>query len=194
MSLKKEFQRKWIHFGSALIPLAVFWGWIPAQWIVFYFGFFVVTMGSIEFFRLKTNWGNRLFSVFFAHTLRVQEEKKLTAAFYQLIAFFFCFWFVDVKIATLACLFVSISDGVAALVGVRFGKPWVYGKTKIGTAGFFVSSVFLVLVFQSIDWRIGLAGAIIATVVELLPSRYPDNFSIPVCATAIMVAVESLLR
>jgi len=194
LSVLHELKRKWLHFASAAIPLSIEFRIIPENLFLVFLGIICVGMFCIEMIRLRTNWGKIIFQKYFGVMLREHEKIRFTAAFYQTIAFFLCYLLMPLSIATLACLLLCFSDGIAALAGIAWGKPWIYGKTKIGTGSFFTSGILVNLIFGLVDFRVGLAGVIAGTIAELLPSRFNDNFSVPMMSGAVMTIFAYLIR
>ena len=97
-------------------------------------------------------------------------------------------------IAVAALLFLSIGDSFAAIVGKLFPIIRIGNKTLSGTfSGFIVSSLFVLLVNQSILPIVILSGSIVAMVVELIPSRLNDNLTMPISSGLIMMYLDSIL-
>jgi dolichol kinase len=92
-------------------------------------------------------------------------------------------------IYAVALLHMSLADGLAAVVGVTWGKDTRYkvfghNKSFIGTMTFFVVSVGLLTAYTSITLQpiqlsliLGLAG--LATVIENIAGYGLDNLLIP---------------
>lgn len=76
---------------------------------------------------------------------------------------------------------LAFGDGAASLAGRIWGRrslPHLRGKTFIGSAACFVV-VFIAAVLYLGDLRTALLTALAATVLELIPVGYLDNFIIP---------------
>jgi dolichol kinase len=84
--------------------------------------------------------------------------------------------------ASIAIYALAFGDGLASLVGRFFGRirPSVLcGKSIEGSLACFVA-VLLSAAWVSRDFRIALAAAFTATLVEALPLEDYDNFALPV--------------
>ncbi|MFW6360394.1 MAG: diacylglycerol/polyprenol kinase family protein [Spirochaetota bacterium] len=84
--------------------------------------------------------------------------------------------------ASLAIYALAFGDGLSSVVGKAFGRvriPWSGGKTVIGSLTcFFV--VFLLAIGTVPTLFAAASVAVVATVLEMLPSRDLDNIILPV--------------
>lgn len=98
-----------------------------------------------------------------------------------------------------AVLHLSIADGAAALVGVRYWPKYgyrVFGqpKTYIGTAAFFVTSVFIITTTILIDpaaygenyLLVMLLLPIVTTFIENIAVYGTDNLFVPIAVIAVL--------
>jgi dolichol kinase len=128
--------------------------------------------------------------------IRQAEAHTLTGATYVTLAALLTIVLFEKPIAITALLFMSVSDALASLVGIRFGRARFFGKSLAGSAAFFVSAGVIGLLVLSATPLIALAGALVGTVVEAVPLkiggyRLDDNLSIPLIAGAAMTAVSA---
>ncbi len=84
--------------------------------------------------------------------------------------------------ASLAIYALAFGDGLSSLVGKAFGRvriPWSGGKTVVGSLTcFFV--VFLLAIGTVPTLFAAASVAVVATMLEMLPSRDLDNIILPV--------------
>jgi dolichol kinase len=92
-------------------------------------------------------------------------------------------------IAIASLLILILADTSAALVGKGIGKIPIFGKTLEGSMAFFLCALLIVWIYPSLSRFSGSLAALGATVIEILPTRIDDNFTIPLVAAAIMVAL-----
>ncbi len=125
--------------------------------------------------------------------LRAEERSRLTGTTYLLLSSLIVFLLFERYIAITSLLFLSIGDLLAAIIGERFGQRRVFNKSLEGSLACLVSCL---LVGTLVSWLspamtlpVAVAGAISATVVELLPLPVNDNLSIPLSSAAIMTVV-----
>jgi dolichol kinase len=122
--------------------------------------------------------------------LKDTESHRFTGSTYMVLAALFCFLVLDKGLAVAALLFLSVGDPMAAIIGRRAPGWRLNGKSPVGTLALFLTAVALSLILWSTDvasplWVL-LAGAAIASLVEILPLPLDDNFTIPVIAGAAM--------
>ncbi len=197
--MKKEILRKSIHLTSLLIPFGYkYWlGYdkkIALMWIS---GVFFVFF-AYEYLRRSEGeigkWLNRHFSVI----LRDHEKSGgLAGSFYLLVASVFCVGLFPGEIAFLSLSFLSLGDTLAALIGKKFGKIKLGDKSLEGSLACFAGCLVLVYFFadrglasgQWLFWWVCIAGALAATIAELVPTKVDDNLKMPVVASVVMVVV-----
>lgn len=102
-------------------------------------------------------------------------------------------------IFTIAILHMSLADGLAAIIGIKYGKSNTYRvlgavKSRLGTLTFFVVSLLLLLTFsvqQSTPLGLWLPVlALGATVLENFGVRGTDNLFIPVFIALALQAIS----
>ena len=107
------------------------------------------------------------------------------------------FWPIDIHIYQGACLVLGLSDGIAGLMGQRYGKKsytLTSPKTIEGSTVFFSITLLLVLVFvyaanstvETLDIVKALGGVILITVTEALGGNGWDNLFVPLVSGAIL--------
>ncbi len=180
-----EFSRKFIHIvvGSiaAFWPFYLAWGWIVALSAAFvvvillsrYLGIFK-SLHAVE----RPTWGEVYFAVAVGALAFVTHQPWIYAV---------------------ALLHMSLADGMAAIIGVTWGKETQYkvlGHTKsvIGSMTFFVISVGLLTGYSMITMHridgvliLGLAAA--ATAIENIGGYGLDNLLIPLLIGVVLTRV-----
>jgi dolichol kinase len=185
MTLLAELKRKAIHLLAGLaIPvgyelLPEFWG----RWILI-----LATVGvtGVDFLRLRHPFFKRLFMEYFAPLIRRHERSALTGASYLLISSLVCALVFDKPVAVAAISFLVVGDTMAAVVGRTWGRVKLFDKTLKGSLACFVSCALCVLLVPHLPLWVGLAGAGVATVVELLPIPVDDNLRIAILSGWVM--------
>jgi dolichol kinase len=190
--LAAELKRKAIHLASLAIPLGYFVS--PASWYVWWErGLLaaVILSLAIEVFRLNHPRTRHVFRHFFGELLRNHEEATLLGSTYLLIACLLTIHLFPKPVAVLALCFLIVGDTVAAIVGKWIGRIPIFGKTVEGSIACFAVCYGLTAVMPGIPFPVGLVGAAVATLFELLPIPLDDNFRIPLSAG---FAMELLLK
>lgn len=113
-----------------------------------------------------------------------------------------CWGWLNDKMLALACIYAwGFGDGVAALVGKRFGKNFLEGKliegrkSVEGTAAMFVVSflsvIIILLIRGDLPWHgyipISIITAAVCAVVELYTLNGYDTVTCPFAAAATMI-------
>ena len=184
MLLASELKRKSIHLASFAIPLGYYL--TPDSWMRTWERALlasVILSLAIEVFRLNHPRTRHVFRHFFGELIRNHEEASLLGSTYLLIACLLTIHLFPKPVAVLALSFLIVGDTVAAIVGKSIGRiPLFGGKTLDGSIACLVVCFGLTLLLPDVPYRVGLIGAIVATLFELLPIPLDDNFRIPLSA------------
>lgn len=172
--------RKIIHLvGGSLLPIlglvlprAIFLSLLGAA-VLFFWGF---DLARWRYPRLN-RW-----SLIQAIGLKPQEQRGLNGASYLLLAALIVFLAFETKVAALALLFLTVGDPVAAVVGRRWGRHRLRGKSIEGSLAFMVSALVPgLLLAPAFGLKIGVVilAAGVASLLELLSLPPDDNLIVP---------------
>ena len=82
---------------------------------------------------------------------------------------------------------MSLSDSIAALVGIKFGKTQLFSKSLEGSTAFFITATIIVFSLSSEAAYVNFIAIAAATVVELFSTpRINDNLLIPMVLALIL--------
>jgi len=186
-SYKREVLRKIIHFSSSIFAfMLLFFGrdiCLPI-FIVISALFFIA-----DSLRLKNQYVQNIYNIFFNIVTRDFEQKRITGASYVFLSIVVVTFFFDVRIAVASLLIMSFSDPIASLVGRAYGKFSIFNKTLEGCISFFLISV-IVLVSLGFSADTVLYVSIFCTLVELLSDKIQvdDNLLVPL-SSAVMLFI-----
>lgn len=192
VNFRHELARKAVHFSSAACPAVyAFIDRGPMLELVIPVTAVVIAADILRQVhpRLRAfydrHWG---------HLMRGDEHQRLSGASHVMIAMVLCVWLFPKPAALAAMLFLSISDGLASLVGMRVGGPGWFGKSFAGSGAFLASALVIALVCLRAHPAAAIVGPVVATVVEALPlrigrARLDDNLTMPLAAGAAMWAL-----
>ena len=183
MLLQSELKRKAIHLASLSIPLGYYLSpdaW-QRDWERALLAAVLVSL-AIEVFRLNHPRTRNVFRHFFGELLRNHEEVSLLGSTYLLMACLLSIHLFAKPIAVLALAFLIVGDTMAAIVGKTLGRTPIFGKTLEGSLACFLVCFGLTLLVPDVPLPVGLVGALVATIFELLPVPLDDNFRIPLSA------------
>ena len=149
---------------------------------------------TLEFIRLVISkrinlWVTSLVSVL----MREREISQPWTSTYVVIAGLLVVWLFEKEVAALSLCFLAVGDPAAGIIGERFGRCRFWGKSLEGAAVCFISCLIIGLILVTTVFTISipvvLAGSFCAAVVEFLPLRLNDNFTIPVAVSIVMTVI-----
>ncbi len=196
MTYLEEIWRKLVHLASATIPI-VYW-FTTKQFVL---GALIPLAGLaivIEALRHGRPAVREFIDSWLGRIIRRAETHTLTGATYVVFAALLAIVLFDKPIAITVLLFLSISDALASLIGIRFGRRRFLGKTLAGSTAFLVSAVAIALLLMHESPLIAVSGAVVATIVEALPLKIAgykidDNLSIPIAAGSVMSLLQGVV-
>ncbi|WP_041918677.1 diacylglycerol/polyprenol kinase family protein [Gloeocapsa sp. PCC 7428] len=193
-SADSEITRKIVHIGTGNIILFAWWLDIPAS----------VGIGASIVASIVT-----LLSYKFPLLPGINSvgRQSLGTFFYAVSIGVLVAWFWSIEqpqYAALGILVMTWGDGLAALIGQRFGKhryklwgiqkSWE-GSLAMGVVSYIVSSLIFLSVQGNIwqTWFISLVIAVVATSLEAFSKFGIDNLTVPLGSAAIAFALTQLL-
>jgi dolichol kinase len=188
-SFLSELRRKAIHLCFLVLPLDLLFEVLPwprgrGQWTLL---LLVLAFGALalDVLRLQEQRVKRLFRDFLGGMLREHEELGLLGSTYLLIAALLAVDIFPRPVAAAALGFTVLGDAFAAIVGKAFGRRHVFHKTLEGALGglgaCLVWAAFLAAA-GCLPWGVVLAGAVVASLAELLPIPLDDNLAMTLLA------------
>jgi dolichol kinase len=185
----KHIGRKLYHVFGGVGLLLLYYILGRDRALHFYACFFLIVLG-IDILRLRVPSVNRFIITKFSSFIRKNEEHKLTGTAPYILGIGISLYTYSTEIATAAVCFLAFGDVAATMIGERYGRTKMRGKSLEGTAAFILTSLAagLMLSFLGIDLIPGVMvfGVLVAAGVEILPLPVNDNFSIPILSGAAM--------
>ncbi len=184
-----EARRKAIHLAFILLPLDILHGWLPWpnstsswRWVLL---LAVVVAVVIDVVRIHERRVRNWFRRFLGEMIREHERFNLLGSTYLLMAALLALEIFPGPIAAAAVGFTVLGDGFAALAGRAYGHTRFFGKSLEGySAGLLAClawATYLVLTGHS-SWSVAIVGALVASLVELLPIPLDDNLAVTLAA------------
>lgn len=190
--MKKILWRKAYRSGAILFPL-IYYFHDKKETLIFTIIFVGVGL-FIEFSRFLVPALNRVVCKIFAPVGREYEARKFSGMSWFLLAVVLTIVLFEKEIAIVSLLFLIFGDSAATLVGERFGKTKVWGKSLEGSMAFFLTCLVIgiILLFSEllIEMKLILWGALAATLAELAPLPLNDNFTIALACGAVMTLLK----
>ena len=184
-----EARRKAIHLSFIVLPLELLLELLPwpkgrGQFRVV---FLVLTASAIaiDVLRIHERRVRTFFRLFFGEMIREHERMSLLGSTYLLLAALLSIELFPQPVAATAIGFTVIGDAFGALVGRAWGKHKVFNKSLEGGLGCLAAclawAAFVVSV-GGVSAPVAITGAVVATVVEMLPIPLDDNLGITLAA------------
>lgn len=191
MTYWDEIGRKAIHLSSAIFPLV--YHYTSCEFMLWVMVPLVAFALAVETARQSVPAVEAWVQRWLGKIMRREEKRLFTGATYVVISVLLMIALFPKEIAITALLFMSISDALASLIGIKFGGTWRFlGKSVAGSSAFFLSAIAIALWQLPAHPLVGLAGAATATIAEALALRFgdfkvDDNFSIPLSSGVVML-------
>lgn len=184
-----EARRKAIHLCFLVLPLDLLHEVLP--WPrgrkQFELLFIALTAGAValDLLRLHEDRVRRFFRQFLGELIREHERFSLLGSTYLLLASLLAIEIFSQPVAAAALGFTVLGDAMGALVGRGWGRHRVFNKSLEGAAGCFLACLAwagYVSAVSSLTLPVLVAGALAATLVEILPIPLDDNLGITLAA------------
>ncbi|WHA04902.1 SEC59/DGK1/VTE5 family protein [Candidatus Bandiella numerosa] len=193
-SLSIEIYRKSIHLIGLIFP--VIYHYYDKETITIISLFLLAISFIIDKLRIKFDLLEHKFfkKIGLAQIYRDHEKENYSALTFALIGMSICLFISSKHVFNLAISILILSDTMAALIGILYGRTKINGKSFEGSMAFFATSCILSLVIARIynlDINFLIAAffaSLIATIVELYSknSKINDNMTIPITVCIVM--------
>lgn len=189
-----ELWRKSIHLSSLWMAVAI-WH-LDRTTALFLFGLMLAGLLACELLRTRWTPFTTIYNKIFGRILRAHEKKKFTGAFYVVLSAFLAVLLFNKTIAITSLGIMLISDSMAALIGKKFGRTPIAGKSMEGSLAFLLSALAVVYVTGKLGhedpsfFYSGMAAALTATITELFGKKLKidDNLTITLTSGAVLTA------
>jgi dolichol kinase len=163
---------------------------LPAVYVLL---FAVVSLAVIDLLRYTTSWGNRMFWEYLGFLTSEKEKRGPTTSLYYSASLLLSVLIFAPPAAVGAILSLAVGDPVAAIVGRRFGKIRLGGKSIEGAVANAVVTFFLIRIFVPSS-LIAAVGAVAGAAIEVVPlPLVDDNITVPLAAGGAMTLAVRFL-
>ena len=188
-----EARRKAIHLCFIVLPLELVHQVLPwprghRQFELLFVSLTAAAM-ALDLLRLHERRVRQFFGEFFGQMIREHEAFGLLGSTYLLLAALLAIEIFPQPIAAAALGFTVLGDAFGALVGRAIGRRKFFNKSLEGASGCLVACLAwaaYVVVFAHVPPEVAIAGALTATVVEMLPIPLDDNLGITLASGFVM--------
>lgn len=176
-----EWSRKFVHItvGSFVAFWPFFLSWSQIRWLSLSFVIVVGISKYLDVFQTihsvqRPTWGEMYFALAVGLTTVVTHDKWVYMA---------------------ALLQMSLADGLAAVIGVRYGKQsylvFRHRKSWLGSLTFFAVSLAILVGYgqlagAAVNHALLIGGASLATIIENLGVRGLDNVLVPLLIAGLL--------
>ena len=184
-----EARRKAIHLAFILLPLDILHAWLPwpnstRAWRL---ALLLCVMAAviIDVVRIHERRVQAWFRRFLGELIREHEQFNLLGSTYLLLATLLALEIFPRPIAAAALGFTVLGDAFAALAGRAYGRTRLFGKSLEGFGAGLVACLawaVYVAALGHLPWHIVLGGALVASLVEMLPIPLDDNLGVTLAA------------
>ncbi|MDO8661130.1 MAG: hypothetical protein Q7K43_04530 [Candidatus Woesearchaeota archaeon] len=187
---KQELGRKILHLSATgYIITYWFFSWLlNAQAGLYALLAMLMVFLFLEYLRLDCTVQVPIFSWMYSKYRRKNEKRTLGGEIFLISSVLIVFAVFSPAIATVASLMAVFGDTVAALVlYVSRIKLIRYRMLEASIAEFAINILVggVVSIFLPLTWPVIVSMALIATIVETLTFKVPDNFVIPLLSAGI---------
>ena len=176
--MARELRRKTIHLLGLVFP--ILYVFTTRHTAIIAVGALLVIALASELLKAFFPVFRDLFMRIFSPMLRSEERKgRLTGATYYLIGSFLCILLFDKTLAIVCLCFLTLGDLFAALIGKQWGRIKLFSRKSLeGSLACFVVCTGIALLI-GLHPVVAIVGALVATVIELVPTGVDDNVTIP---------------
>lgn len=185
-----NYHRKLWHFSGGAVVVAALVIFAPSKlWAIVILSAGLALMIAIDLVRYFSRRGKRLFWQHLGFLTSEKEKKGPTTSLFYAASLLACVLIFPVYAAIGGVISLAAGDPIAAIVGRRYGKIRIGGKSIEGGLANAVLSFCLIFIFvRSI--HVAAAGALAGAIVEMFDIRYlDDNITVPLAAGGAMVAI-----
>ena len=168
--------------GTLFAFIAYFGG---NAWVLSVLGFFLALLLLLEYER-KVHPGLYGWISVRSHGIFKEYTGFLLTDTYFVLSAFLVFALFPLSVGLAALLFSTYGDALSTIVGVKFGRHRIFrqksfeGFLSFLAGAFVIAFLVSVLPRHQLPFALGLSGALIAGLTELLSVPPDDNFSVTV--------------
>lgn len=184
----KPLRRLWHVFGGSIAVIYLFV--LKEKWMMLLFlSPILIGFLMLDILRLRSQELNKKFFNCFQAILLEKDRNHPSGSTYFLFSSFLTIFLFSREVSAVAILFLSLGDPLAAVIGKRFGRIEVLGKTVEGSLSCFLVCFLVSRLF--FDFWISFFGSLTTTIIELVPFKLDDNLLIPLVSGAILTLLIS---
>ncbi len=188
-----NYRRKLWHFASGAVVVGSLVLFAPSKrWAIVILATGLALMLVIDIVRYFSRRGKRLFWRHLGFLASEKEKRGPTTSLYYAASLLLCVIIFPTFAAIGGVISLAAGDPAAAIVGGRYGRLRIGGKSIEGGLANAVLTFALILIFVR-SYPVAASGALAGAVVEMLSIPYlDDNVTVPLAAGGAMIAAVAL--
>lgn len=194
--LNKPIRSLWHLLGGLLLPAIYYFTNKKISLIVF--GIFFIFFFLADLLRLHNSRLNERIFKYFKTIIKEEERNSFSGNPYYISGAFLSVLLFEKGIAIASLCFLACGDLAASLVGKKWGRIRIKGKSLEGGLGSLLAclliGIVLLVLRLKLSFGILLIGALTASIVELFSPGRRDNLTIPLFSGLIMQIIRSIGR
>lgn len=180
----QPWRRVFHMFNGTILVLVLLWLPIPDLVVFSALGAIVVALFFLDLVRLTRPEVNRLFFKTFIVLASPREAKKVASSTWYALGALLALLLFPRFAAMAGILTLALGDPAASFIGRRYGRRKLGKGTLEGSVTFALVAFGVQALFA--PFPVAAAGALVTTVVEVLPWGVDDNFSVPLVASGVL--------
>ncbi len=194
--MNKPLRYLWHLLGGLLLPLIYYFTDKKISLIIF--AIFFIFFFLADLLRLCYPRFNQWTLKYLGGIIKEEERNRFSGNPYYISGAFLSVLLFEKGIAIASLCFVACGDLAASIVGKRYGRIRIKGKSLEGGLGslfacLLIGMILLVLRLK-LSFGILFIGALAASIVELFSPGRKDNLTIPLFSGLIMQIIRSIGR
>ena len=190
--LNKPIRSLWHLLGGLLLPTIYYF--TDKKFSLIVFGAFFIFFFLVDFLRLHNPKLNEWIFRYLKTIVREEERNSFSGNPYYILGAFLSVLLFEKGIAIASLCFVACGDLAASIIGKRYGRIRIKGKSLEGGLGSLLAclliGIVLLVLRLKLSFGILLIGALTASIVELFSPGRKDNLTVPLFSGLIMQLVR----
>lgn len=201
-TLKNEKYTLWrIFFKPLSLIFIILVDFVDRRTLVYIIGsilfvFFVLDIVRLVLPRFEKALDREIFRN--VRILRAGEHGRISSFTNFMLGVFLIYTLLPLNIANVSLAFLSVGDMFSKIVEMNFGETKIF-RSKIksieGSLAFMGASIsiaYIAWISGGLPLWIGTLGAVVATLIESIPSQIDDNITVPIVSGAFMEIITKL--
>ena len=191
LNYNQEVYRKFIHISSSSIAILL---WILGKDIFLPF----ITSATViflttDYLRIYVHTLEKFYFTLFGNVTRHYEHHSISGASWVFIGAAASIFLFNEKVAIIVLLVMSLSDSAAAIIGIKYGRTYLFNKSLEGSSAFFITSSIIIFSLSPALFIVNIIAIFISAIIELFSTpTLNDNLFIPV-TTGIVLTIGGVV-